>query len=92
MTVTMINSGYLPTASAMGGISRQMNPLQIRIDLPEGASLTTGYVRHRVSALAGNGGKGKQSWVVQASEGDEITLTLYAPSVGSVSKKVELKK
>lgn len=93
VTATVVNSGYFPTASAMGETNGEPYPVQLRIELPENVSLVTGNGRERLPALAGNGGKAEQSWLVLSEGGGEpeLTLTVYSPPVGSATRTVRLK-
>jgi len=92
---TLVNRGFLPTVSEMGRISRQPHPVQIALDLPEGASLVTGYARVQVSPLSGGGGKAERSWLVRvgANEGPVVLrVRAWSPSVGSTERKLRLPK
>jgi hypothetical protein len=88
VTVTVVNSGYLPTMSEMGRITNQLQGLQARIELPEGASLVKGVARVKLDPIGGNGGKAEPSWLVKLPEKKEATVTVWSPSVGSDSRKV----
>lgn len=93
VTARAINHGYLPTMSAMGKLSGQAYPLQIKLDLPEGMTLLAGSPRMRLDPLAGRGGQAEATWLVTGAEAKSrgATVTVYSPSVGSDSKSVELK-
>jgi hypothetical protein len=90
--VTLVNRGVLPTASEMGRISGQLNPVQIEIQLPKRASLVSGYARVQVPPLAGGGGSAKRSWLVRTEGNEPVTLKLraWSPSVGETTKTVRL--
>ena len=92
LTVPVINTGYFRSHPEMGDLSRRHNALQIRLDLPDSVKLSTGHKRQRLPSLDGNGGKKEQSWLLTAEGSPEVTITVYSPSVGSVSKKIELKE
>jgi len=88
----VVNQGYLPTASEMGRTSRQLQPLQIQIELPQGVSLATGEARVQLLPLAGNGGKAKHTWLVLAPQAKSASLWLrvWSPSVGTQVQEVKL--
>ncbi len=88
---TVVNKGALPTFPKMGEISRQTQPVQIALDLPEGASLVTGYPRRRLPTLA-PGGHASETWLVQLAPGAgrKLRLRVWAPAVGSAKKTVSL--
>ncbi len=91
---TVTNEGYLPTMSKMGGTTRQLHPVQLELEMPEGVSLVTGHARVQLPTLAGSGGKAEQTWLITAPEGRpiELRLRVWSPSVGSAEKKIQLRK
>ena len=93
VTARVLNTGYLPTVSAMGQISRLPNPVQLKITLPDGAKLVTSSERVKIEPLAGNGGSKEHVWLVNAAgaKTSAATIRAWSPSVGSVEKGVELK-
>ncbi|MBI4564504.1 MAG: hypothetical protein HY716_07425 [Planctomycetes bacterium] len=92
VTATVANTGYLPTLSDMGAATRELQPLQIRIDLPQGVSIADGTARRRMDTLGGNGGKQEISWllVAQSAGPHQATLTVWSPPVGTDSKTINL--
>jgi len=95
VTATLLNRGLLPTVSEMGRISRQPHPLQIAVELPEGASLVTGHARVELPPLAGGGGKAEQSWLVRVGAKHRpalLRVRAWSPSVGSAGRKLRLPK
>jgi len=94
VTATVANPGYLPSVSAMGEISTWPQPLQIEIELPEGASLLTGHRRVRLPRLTGSGGSAEQSWLIRAASDakPEVRIHAWSPSVGSASAVVTMKE
>jgi hypothetical protein len=93
VTAKAINTGYLPTMSAMGAVSQLPPKLQIKLSLPEGAKLLDGSPRVQLSPLAGNGGSVEQRWVVNLGDAKSTTATIrvWSASVGSDEKAIELK-
>ena len=93
LKAAVLNNGYLPTASAMGAISRQLQRLQIELQLPQGMKLLTGHRRNSLKPIAGNGGKVERTWVIQAEDAasNQVTLKVSSPSVGSATTTFEIK-
>lgn len=86
VTARVFNVGYLPTASDAGVKSEHIYPVQLAIELPEGAQLLTGHRRTQLPALAGRGGHAERSWVVQFT-GEIPTsgkIRTWSPAVGEV--------
>jgi len=92
ITAVVVNRGYLPTESQMGRTTREPHPLQIQLELPEGASLVTGHPRVELPVLAGHGGKAEQTWLVRVAGAEPAVLRLrvWSPSVGRVTKRIKL--
>ncbi len=92
VSATVVNDGELPTFPQMGEISRQTQPVQIALDLPEGASLVTSHPRRRLPTLAGHGGHATETWLVRLTPGADrkLRLRVWAPAVGSAKKTVSL--
>ena len=90
ITATVINKGYLPTVSAAGKSSQQVYPVQIAIELPDGAQLLTGHHRSQLKPLAGRGGSVEQTWLVQMPPAaSEVELKTWAPSIGHARATVK---
>ncbi|MEX2215866.1 MAG: M14 family metallopeptidase [Phycisphaeraceae bacterium] len=92
VTVTVINHGYLPTMSEMGRISRQLNPLQLAIDLPEGAKLVQGAPRTQIDVLKGRGEKAEHVYLVRAAKDSSAKLRVWSASVGEHSVMITFKE
>jgi len=94
VTAVVLNRGYLPTASKMGQTSRQPQPLQIALDLPQGVTLLTGHPRAQLPVLSGSGGRAEQSWLVRAPKGKPVTIPVrvWSPSVGEARAEANLGK
>jgi len=92
VTAVVVNQGYLPTMSQMGRTSRQPQPLQIELELPDGASLVGGHPRAQLPTLAGEGGRTEKTWLVSAGERTTtwVRVRVWSPSVGAASKRVKL--
>ncbi|TVS20675.1 MAG: hypothetical protein EA424_02800 [Planctomycetaceae bacterium] len=90
---TVVNEGTLPTFPQMGEISRQTQPVQIAIELPDGAALITSHARRQLPTLAGSGGHVTETFLIRLEpdfvEG-RLRLRAWAPSVGSTRRVVSL--
>lgn len=85
------NLGFLPTTSAMGQLSRQLQRLQLHVELPEGGKLLTGNLREDLGVLAGNGGQSETNWLVQLlSDAGSVKLRAGEPSVGYCETTLEV--
>lgn len=91
VNATVINTGYLPSMSEMGRITRQPLPLQLAIELPKDATIIQGTPRSQFEVLKGNGGKDEHSWLVQAPSASTARVKVWSASVGEHSVEIELK-
>jgi hypothetical protein len=92
VTVAVVNEGRLPTMSEMGRINRRPHPVQVEIIMPRGVELVTGHPRSQVPPLGAEGGRTERTWLVLAPSEKTIAVQVraWSPSVGSVSRSVEL--
>lgn len=88
---TVMNTGFLPSMSEMGRISRQPLPLQIAIELPKDATVIQGTPRKELSVLKGNGGKDEHTWLIHAPTAGSARVKVWSPSVGSHDVEIHLK-
>jgi hypothetical protein len=93
VSVSALNSGYLPTMPEMGRVNERQYPLQIALDLPKDAKYIQGTPRGRLGVLPGNGGKAEKTWIVRVAGEEPVTgkIRLWAPAVGAAEMKVEFK-
>jgi hypothetical protein len=91
VTANVVNSGYLPTISEMGRITREAYPLQLRIGLPPTATLVQGSARTSLPRLLGNGGSQSHTWLVRQKAPATVQCTVSSPTTGEHSAAVELK-
>jgi hypothetical protein len=93
VTAKVRNDGYLPTESALGARAEAFERLQMRIELPEGASLVYGVPRESIGRLLGHGGAQEHQWLVQVpsdTPAKSIQITAGSPTTGSVTANTEL--
>jgi hypothetical protein len=90
VTARVANMGYLPTSTRKAQNIRADYPLNIAIELPEGASLLNGALRSRVERIGGNGEWSEHAWLVLAPTGGMVRLVAACPSVGMATASAEL--
>ncbi len=88
---TVINTGYLPSMSEMGRITRQPLPLQLAIELPKDATVIQGTPRTQLAVLKGNGGTDEHTWLIHAPTGGSARVKVWSSSVGEHGVEIELK-
>jgi hypothetical protein len=87
----VVNTGFLPSFSEMGELSRQHQRLQATLALPSGATLLKGHPREGLPRLPGNGGSAELNWLVSGlKDGATLKLEVSAPAVGSASADIVL--
>ena len=93
ITATVVNRGYLPTASEMGQTTGEVYPLLLRLTAPAGTNYVKGTPRTELSRLRG-GEKTNWTWLIRPPASDkpaQATLRVSAPAAGSDTVTVDLK-
>jgi zinc carboxypeptidase len=92
ITVTVANTGYLPTASEIGRITGEIWPLLLVLDAPKGSTYLKGAPQQELGRLK-SGEKTESSWLIRTPDAKpgKATITVSAPAVGSDTVAVELK-
>ncbi|HEV3416971.1 MAG TPA: M14 family metallopeptidase [Pirellulales bacterium] len=92
ITVSVANTGYLPTASEMGRITGEIWPLLLKLEGPKGSTYLKGTPQKELDRLRG-GEKTEWVWLIRTPNGKpgKAKITVSAPAVGSDSTTVELK-
>ncbi len=92
ITVTIVNSGYLPTASEIGRITGEIWPLLLVLDAPKGSAYLKGTPQHELARLRG-GEKTEWTWLIRTPDGKpgKATITVSAPAVEGDTTTVDLK-
>jgi hypothetical protein len=92
ISVTVVNAGYLPTASEMGKLTGEVWPLILKLDAAKGSTYLKGTPQTEIARLRG-GEKTDWTWLIHTPDGKpgQATITISAPAVGSDSTTVELK-
>jgi hypothetical protein len=77
VSVALSNRALLPLFSRAGERSRTGSPVQVHLDLPQGAELIAGSLRTLVHGLEGAGGRKELRWLIRfsgAGSGAQIRL------------------
>lgn len=82
------NEGFLPYPTNHG--KRTMRPAPAVVEIKGKVTFLDGHARKPISLLDGYGVT-KSIWLISASEGQKLTITLGAPSAGSDSVEILLK-
>ncbi|WP_425394926.1 M14 family metallopeptidase [Aeoliella sp.] len=91
LKATVINQGYLPTASSMGRTSNKLQRLEVEFQMPNGSKLLVGDRRQRLGVLDGNGGSGQATWLVRLPSGvKSLKLRAGEPSVGYTTQTIDM--
>jgi len=84
------NSGYLPTALAQGGVTREVHPTLVELKIDEKAILS-GSKRAVLNAIEGSGGMREVRWVIHAPNTTKISASVRSTFAGSFDAEIELK-
>jgi len=87
---TLVNAGSLPAVSALARSARLARPLSVRLELPGGAQRLAGPVAPRVERLDGGGGRQEFRWVLSASAGQVVRLSVDSDAHPARTVEVEL--
>lgn len=90
VSATAINNGFLPTATRVQVRTKSFLPARLTITLPTGAKLVQGNNRVAGERIAGSGGTLKGTWLVEASPGARVTVSILTPNAGEDSRQVVL--
>jgi hypothetical protein len=106
INLVLENTGYLPTCTSKQGKTRSaMRPIQVELDLPEGATLIQGKPRLNLGHLEGRSnliGLGQQyafsstdnrarvEWVVRAAKPGTIQVKILCPRGGNIKRDLAL--
>ena len=90
VNATAVNNGFLPTATRLQVRTRSYLPARLTITLPSGASLVQGNNRSANERIAGSGGTTKATWMVSATPGAKITVSILTQNAGEDRREVVL--
>lgn len=99
------NKGYLPTSVSNQAVKiKAVKPLEITLELPEGAKVTGGKEKQKVDHLQGRSNKivlgyhatsstdnrVKLEWVIESPNNGEVTIKAISERAGTIYKKIQL--
>lgn len=87
---TAVNNGFLPTATRLQVRTRSFLPSRLTVSLPSGARLVQGNNRVTSERITGSGGTIEGAWLVSASSGARLTISILTPNAGEDSREVVL--
>ena len=87
---TAINNGFLPTATRLQVRSHSFLPARLTLNFPAGARLVQGNNRIVGERIAGSGGTLKATWLLNATSGSTVTISIVTPNAGSDRREVVL--
>lgn len=90
ITVTIKNTGKVPTLSKSGRGQNPPHPVVTWLDLPPGVSLTAGSQRRKIDPLE-VGKEEATTWVVRGAAGASISVTAWAAKAGKYTRTFALK-
>ncbi len=90
ITVQVENSGYLPTALAQGGVTREVHPTLVELKIDD-KSILSGSKRAVLNAIEGSGGMREVRWVIHAPNTTKVTVNVRSTFAGSFDAEIELK-
>jgi hypothetical protein len=90
VSATAVNNGFLPTATRLQVRTRSFLPARLTISLPSGATLVQGSKRSANERIAGSGGTHKAEWMVNATPGTRVTVSILTQNAGEDRKEVVL--
>jgi hypothetical protein len=86
------NDALLPLQSHAASRSRTIQPAQVLLELPAGATLVAGELRTLVSELAPTGGRLELRWLITlADPGDVPRVRMTSKNAGEALKSLEVK-
>lgn len=100
----LVNTGYLPTdTSEQARQRRAVQPIEVRLNLPDDATLVVGEQKQEIGQLEGRSNKRglfrasyptdhlkKLEWVVRAPHGGDLSLTAVSQRGGTVQGQLTL--
>jgi len=85
------NTGYLPTSTAHGELSRSVKPTMVQLEVDPDQILSGNSKTNFFKALAGSGGRQKYEWLIRGKRGDRIELKVVSQKAGSDHAILKLK-
>ncbi len=86
----LVNTGRLPTHTARGAQLRARRPLNVRVVLPDGATLAGGRPLVQIERLAPGGASDELAWVVAGKSGDTVKIEVSGPDLAPIAHEVRI--
>lgn len=86
----LVNHGRLPTHLARAAEVRGRRPVNVRIALPEGATLRAGDPSRQIERIDAGGESDELAWVIVGPSRSKATVTATSPDAGTVTLEVEI--
>jgi len=83
----LVNAGRLPTHTQRGADVKGRRPVNVRVRLPEGASLVAGKPLVQIERLAGGAESEPLVYVVRGASGAKVTIEATGPDTGTVTSE-----
>lgn len=86
----LANAGRLPTHTQRGADVKGRRPLNVRVVLPDGATLLAGKPLVQIERLAGGAESEVLRWVVTGTPGAAVRVTCTGPDTGKVEMEARI--
>ena len=87
----VVNSGFLPTSTTQGVVSRSVKPTMVQLSVAPETIVSGDAKTNFFQSLAGSGRRQKYEWIVKGKPGDTVKLTVASQKGGSDSAALALK-
>jgi hypothetical protein len=91
VTAEVENTGYLPTSTAHGVVSRSVKPTMVQLGVAPEAIVSGDPKTNFIQALAGSGRRQAYQWIVRGKPGQTVSLRAVAEKGGAAERTVVLK-
>ncbi len=85
LTTKLVNAGRLPTHTQRGAEVKGRRPVNVRVRLPDGASLVAGKPLVQIERLAGGAESEALVYVVRGTSGAKVVVEATGPDTGTVT-------
>ncbi len=89
--VQIVNNGFLPTVLAHGSRTNEVHPTRLELDIDDDSILAGARRIERIGTLDGSGGLSSVRYVIKATPGTELSITLISALAGRDHQTVELR-
>jgi len=84
----IVNTGYLPSNSAMGAMAEWPRNPKVSLKLSPDQKLLSGKAVTILDPIKGSGGRAEMNWLILAPSGSSVTITAESPTSGRVSQTI----